>query len=242
MASHSPGRSFGSWYCQKKHPVITSDTAMKNTRPTWVHFNFILLVLLNPLNCRLPAGAFTAGVGLTKKKRKRKILFLSLKCLNTQPQCHLFLYLTKKWILSHPFPSCTSCYSPPDRGQYGRWDNLWHTNLLILPSTLEICLFFYDSNAVNSVPSSFCWVEKRRKHRLPSRTFLWLYLISAISAPIAHNSISSRAATGWWHHNPQIYSTKAVGQVLIPNPWESIRLGASPFEPPRRRGVKLHRW
>lgn len=54
-------------------------------------------------------------------------------------------------------------------------------------------------------------------------------VILAIGAPIPHNSISSPAATGCWHHNPQIYSTKAVGEVLIPNPCESIHFGpASP--------------
>ena len=62
----SPGRSFGSWYCQKKHPVITRDKTRKNTKPNWVHFTFILPVFVSPSNLTVAAGAgaATAGDGL----------------------------------------------------------------------------------------------------------------------------------------------------------------------------------
>lgn len=38
----------------------------------------------------------------------------------------------------------------------------------------------------------------------------------------------SCTATGCWHHNPQIYFTKAVGEVLIRNPCESIHFHRAP--------------
>ena len=115
-------------------------------------------------------------------------------------------------------------------------------NLLICPSTLQIDLFFYASKAAASVPWSFCWVAKACKHGLPSSgALLYSKLIAAISAPIAPLSISSPAATGWWDHNPQIYSTRALGQALIPNPWISspgcsISCGAEQREAPGTDG------
>lgn len=47
-------------------------------------------------------------------------------------------------------------------------------------------------------------------------------VIRAIGASILQPTPNPPAATGCWHHNPQIYSTKAVREVLIPNPCESI--------------------
>lgn len=55
-----PGRTFGSWYCQKKQPVITSDKMRKKTKPRCVHFTFILLLLGSFVNAT--AGAGVEGV------------------------------------------------------------------------------------------------------------------------------------------------------------------------------------
>lgn len=63
VSAVSPGRSFGSWYCQKKHPVITRDKTRKNTKPSWVHFTFILLVFVSPSNLTVAAGAGAAAAG-----------------------------------------------------------------------------------------------------------------------------------------------------------------------------------
>lgn len=64
-------------------------------------------------------------------------------------------------------------------------------------------------------------------------------VILAIGAPVPHNSISSPAATGSWHHNPQIYFTKAVGEVLIPNPCESIHFSLASSHEAHRQAVQV---
>lgn len=55
---------------------------------------------------------------------------------------------------------------------------------------------------------------------------------------IPHNSISSPATPGCWHHNPQIYFTKAAGEILIPNPCESIHFSPSLLCGAHRRAAR----
>lgn len=68
-----------------------------------------------------------------------------------------------------------------------------------------------------------------RRHGLPSLMSHWLCRNPGPSAvrPSQFNFLSC----GCWHHNPQIYSTKAAGEILIPNPRESIHF--SPASPCR---------
>lgn len=54
-------------------------------------------------------------------------------------------------------------------------------------------------------------------------------------------SISSPAATGCWHHNPQICSTKATREILIPNPCESIHFGVASSCEARHRAVWINK-
>lgn len=70
----SPCWSFGSRYCQKKHPVITSDSTRKNTRPSCVHFTFILPLLASPSNLTVAAGgAAAAGVCFMVQQKTHEV-------------------------------------------------------------------------------------------------------------------------------------------------------------------------
>lgn len=56
LETYSPCTNLGSWYCQMKQAVMMMDSSKKNTRPSWVHFTFILLVLVNPSKASAGAG------------------------------------------------------------------------------------------------------------------------------------------------------------------------------------------
>lgn len=78
-----PGKTFGSWYCQRKQPVITRDTTRKNTRPTWLHFTFMVLLLETSSKGRAAAGgagATRAGFGFNKTQKN---LWSSKSMLNS---------------------------------------------------------------------------------------------------------------------------------------------------------------
>lgn len=102
----SPGWTFGIRYCQKKHPVITSDNMRKNTKPSWVHFTFILLVLVCPSNltaaAAAAAGGATAGVGLCTDRQgthEHSKLALNVSvCYLTPSNLHSFSCF---WSLTH---------------------------------------------------------------------------------------------------------------------------------------------
>lgn len=51
-----PVSILGNWNCQMKQAVITTESSRKNTRPSCVHFTFILLGLVSP-------SMATTGVG-----------------------------------------------------------------------------------------------------------------------------------------------------------------------------------
>ena len=106
--------------------------------------------------------------------------------------------------------------------------------LNIYSESLLLCEWLLcSSKAVNGDPWRVSWAGERHRHGLPSLISHWLCCNPGpIGTPVPHNSISSPAATGCWHHNPQIYSTKAAGEVLIPNPRESIH-----FSPASPRGA-----
>ena len=106
VSAVSPGRSFGSWYCQKKHPVITRDKTRKNTKPSWVHFTFILLVFVSPSNLTVAAGAgaAAAGDGLNTNTQQHTA--------GQQRKCAELLY-THTLRKSFSFLQGLARYSPP---------------------------------------------------------------------------------------------------------------------------------
>lgn len=89
----SPGCSFGSRYCQKKHPVITIDNSRKKTRARWENFTFILLLLVTSSVLTATAASATAGVGFTNRKKTKQSRFIRTECLMD----FLSVYKEKLW-------------------------------------------------------------------------------------------------------------------------------------------------
>lgn len=121
-----PGWTFGSWYCQKKHPVITRDRTRKKTKPSWVHFTFILPTFVSPSNLTVAAGAATAGVGLKDTQT----------CGNTQQVSSELLAQTPR-ELSHVYSIWADIFSSMSSAEHS-WKRRYQKSLSPCSYTVQV--------------------------------------------------------------------------------------------------------